>query len=228
MPSSPPSRSLSPDLPFKFVGGDPSLDLVNTVDWTPAGLEYDRLASYERLLSWARGAGVLSDSQGQALRTAAARNPDQARRAYEAARWTRWVLHELFQAVISRQPLSGPLRPFRRLLAYTQEHLELSARPAGRRRGSAALAWSWRSTPDQLESILWPVVHAAAKLLTSPDAAQLRMCAGPDCGWLYVDRSRNGLRRWCQMRTCGTQSKSRRRAARRSAERRRTRRARNV
>ena len=27
----------------------------------------------------------------------------------------------------------------------------------------------------------------------------------------YVDRSRNGLRRWCQMRTCGTREKSRRR-----------------
>jgi predicted RNA-binding Zn ribbon-like protein len=28
---------------------------------------------------------------------------------------------------------------------------------------------------------------------------------------MYVDRSRNGLRRWCQMETCGTREKSRRR-----------------
>jgi predicted RNA-binding Zn ribbon-like protein len=26
-----------------------------------------------------------------------------------------------------------------------------------------------------------------------------------------VDRSRNGFRRWCQMRTCGTREKTRRR-----------------
>ncbi len=37
------------------------------------------------------------------------------------------------------------------------------------------------------------------------------MSGGDDCGWMYVDRSRNGLRRWCQMRTCGTREKSRRR-----------------
>jgi len=86
-------------------------------------------------------------------------------------------------------------------------------------RATASLKWRWRGIPGNLESILWPVVRAAANLLTSPDAGRLRMCAGPDCGWLYVDRSRNGLRRWCEMETCGTLEKSRRRAARRHRER---------
>jgi predicted RNA-binding Zn ribbon-like protein len=31
---------------------------------------------------------------------------------------------------------------------------------------------------------------------------------------MFVDRSRNGFRRWCQMATCGTEEKTRRRAAR--------------
>ena len=34
---------------------------------------------------------------------------------------------------------------------------------------------------------------------------------GADCGWMFVDRSRNRLRRWCQMETCGTMEKTRRR-----------------
>ena len=42
----------------------------------------------------------------------------------------------------------------------------------------------------------------------------MRVCAAQDCGWVYVDRSRNGLRRWCQMETCGTIMKTRRRAER--------------
>jgi predicted RNA-binding Zn ribbon-like protein len=33
---------------------------------------------------------------------------------------------------------------------------------------------------------------------------------------MYVDRSRNGLRRWCQMEVCGTKEKSRQRALRRA------------
>lgn len=223
--SSPPlSRSVTPELPLKFVGGDPSLDFVNTVDWTPGGLEHDRLGSYERLVTWARGAGVISDAAARAIRRAAGVNPDKGRAAYELARSVRWTLHEVFHAVATRQPqlLAESLPGFNRLLSRAHDHLELSPAPPGRRT-SASLTWRWRDLPGDLERVLWPVVRAAANLLASSDAARLRMCAGPDCGWLYVDRSRNGLRRWCEMETCGTLEKSRRRAARRHRERSRAR-----
>jgi predicted RNA-binding Zn ribbon-like protein len=42
----------------------------------------------------------------------------------------------------------------------------------------------------------------------------VKLCA--QCSWLFVDRSRNGSRRWCSMGECGAQVKMRRyRAARR-------------
>ncbi len=84
----------------------------------------------------------------------------------------------------------------------------------GETSGGVALTWRWERAASRPEAVLWPVVWATAQLLTSPDAAQLRVCGGPGCGWVYVDRSRNGLRRWCEMQTCGTHEKSRRRAAR--------------
>ena len=62
-------------LPFKYVGGDPAVDLVNTVDWTREGLRDERLDDYERLTRWAEGAGVLSPELGAKLRRKAARNP---------------------------------------------------------------------------------------------------------------------------------------------------------
>ncbi len=217
MASAPASRSVTPTLPLKFVGGDPSLDFINTVDWTPSGLEHDRLGSYERLVTWARGAGVVSDAAAHALRQAAASDRKKADTAYESARLTRWALHETFYAVATRQAklLAQSLPEFNRLLSRALLHLEVSVAPQAGRRAGAALKWEWRGMSDQLEGVLWPVVRAAASLLASPDAARVRMCAGPDCGWLYVDRSRNGLRRWCEMKTCGTLSKSRNRAARR-------------
>jgi predicted RNA-binding Zn ribbon-like protein len=224
MNASPDSRSVTPELPLKFVGGDPSLDFVNTVDWTPSGLEHDRLGSYDRLVTWARRAGAISDAEAQALRRTTAHEPGESEAAYEQARSARWVLHEVFYAVATRQSqlLAESLPEFNRLLSRAHHHLEVSPAPPGRR-ASASLKWRWRDIPGNLESILWPVVRAAANLLTSPDAGRLRMCAGPDCGWLYVDRSRNGLRRWCEMETCGTLEKSRRRAARRHRERTRVR-----
>jgi predicted RNA-binding Zn ribbon-like protein len=60
------------------------------------------------------------------------------------------------------------------------------------------------------------VLRAAGDLLASDEAARIRECGGEDCGWMYVDRSRNGLRRWCQMEVCGTKEKSRQRALRRA------------
>ncbi|TIU06903.1 MAG: CGNR zinc finger domain-containing protein, partial [Mesorhizobium sp.] len=29
----------------------------------------------------------------------------------------------------------------------------------------------------------------------------------PRCGWLFLDTSRGGKRRWCSMRTCGNREK---------------------
>lgn len=43
------------------------------------------------------------------------------------------------------------------------------------------------------------------ELMTSGD--RLRRCGNPDCGWLFVDRSRNHTRRWCDMGTCGSRAK---------------------
>jgi len=80
--------------------------------------------------------------------------------------------------------------------------------------GSPAARWTWLGADERLDALLWPVVWAAARLLTSDEAHRIRVCAGPDCGWVYVDRSRNRLRRWCQMKTCGTAAKTRRRRRR--------------
>jgi hypothetical protein len=77
--------SINPDLPFKYVGGDPALDLVNTVDWTSRGLEHDRLTDYERLTHWAEGAGVISAAQAKSLRARARRRPRDAEAAYRMA-----------------------------------------------------------------------------------------------------------------------------------------------
>ena len=208
MPPSPASLSLAPELPLKFVGGDPSLDLVNTVDWTSAGLERDRLVDYARLLEWADGSGVIGRPAAARLLAIARDRPDTARSAYQHARWARWVLQRLLTSVAATHPSADALEDFNRLLRHAGQHLRL----VYTRRGRGGVEWR-PVRADDLDAVLWLVARSAAKLLEF-DAPRLRVCAGPDCGWVYVDRSRNGLRRWCEMQTCGTLSKSRRRAAR--------------
>jgi predicted RNA-binding Zn ribbon-like protein len=203
------------DLPFKYIGGEPSLDLVNTVDSTTRGLESDRLTDYDRLTRWAEGAGVVSPREGARLRREAAMRPREAQTAYNTATWLRWVLRRLYTAVAAGERPGSSLDDFNDLHADALRHLRVGAAPAPQRpRGTRKIAeWEWVGK-ESLESLLWPVVWSAAALLTSDEARHIRVCDSLDCGWIYVDRSRNRLRRWCQMETCGTREKSRRRIAR--------------
>ncbi|HSC25866.1 MAG TPA: CGNR zinc finger domain-containing protein [Vicinamibacterales bacterium] len=210
----PASLSSAPALPWKFVGGDLSLDFVNTVDWTPAGPVKDRLVDIHRLVEWGKRASVLERADVARLSRVAQRRSVNAQRAYERARWGRWVLQRLYTSIAEEHGSKPALDDFNELRRLA------SARRALAYRNQAGTVLECRSTqPDDLDAVLWAVVGAAERLLVSSELERLRVCAGRDCGWLYVDRSRNGLRRWCDMATCGTIAKSQRRAARRNAAR---------
>jgi predicted RNA-binding Zn ribbon-like protein len=71
--------------------------------------------------------------------------------------------------------------------------------------------WVWGGRrPDRP---LWPIAVAAVDLLRSDRRARVKQC--DNCDWLFVDRSRNGSRRWCSMDECGVHVKMRRYRARR-------------
>jgi predicted RNA-binding Zn ribbon-like protein len=180
---------------FEYISGDLAADLVN------AG---GQLSDYAHLLEWARGAGAITASTAESLERLAQAKPAAAAAALRVAHRVRDIVHDVYTAVVAgRTP--DP----------TDLNAELS-RVLPRRQLDGS-HWVWRDAERELESPIWPVVLAAGDLLTSPDAARLRICAKPDCGWLFVDRSRNGFRRWCSMADCGTREKSRRRAAKQSA-----------
>jgi predicted RNA-binding Zn ribbon-like protein len=225
MLTSPPPRTSAPHLPFKYLAGDPALELVNTVDWTTHGPVEDRLTDYARLLEWAEGAELLAPRLARHFRELASRDAAGASAAHRDAVELRWVLRQLFARVASGDPVGdGPaLDALNVRIGGVMSHLRLAgaARSASARQAEEApiARWTWRDAGHRLDSVLWPVVRAAADLLVSEEAGRVRECGGTDCGWLYVDRSRNGLRRWCQMETCGTREKSRRRALRRDGER---------
>src|SRR5918994_975549 len=85
--------------------------------------------------------------------------------------------------------------------------------------GSWAARLAVGGVPDQL--VPDRAADAALDVLRGADLARLRRCppeAG-GCGWVFVDRSRNGSRRWCRMADCGSTVKARRLTERRRAAR---------
>jgi predicted RNA-binding Zn ribbon-like protein len=50
---------------------------------------------------------------------------------------------------------------------------------------------------------------------TNGNWSRLKMCANPDCQWVFYDRSRNQQGNWCNMAVCGNRLKNRQLRARR-------------
>ncbi|WP_439616984.1 CGNR zinc finger domain-containing protein [Shinella sp.] len=48
--------------------------------------------------------------------------------------------------------------------------------------------------------------RSALMLLTQPEPERLKIC--PNCHWLFLDRSRNRSRAWCDMAVCGNRAKA--------------------
>ncbi|MFN3981880.1 MAG: CGNR zinc finger domain-containing protein, partial [Caldilinea sp.] len=74
----------------------------------------------------------------------------------------------------------------------------------------AQFNWGWQQDAGDLACVLWPIVWSAAELLTTGDLARVRMCQHEHCGWIFIDRSKNRSRRWCDMTECGNVEKVRR------------------
>jgi predicted RNA-binding Zn ribbon-like protein len=176
------------------VAGHLALDFANTVDDPLGPARHDHLATYEDLVRWSVRVGVLADGQASA----------PSRAALQRAHALRDTVNDVFVAAATGAKVGwDDLRPY---VVDAVAHATLSE--------TYALTW-----PDAAEphAMLWPVAHAAVELLTSPDVHRVKQCAG--CPWLFLDRSRNGSRRWCAMNDCGTHEKIRKYVARRAARR---------
>lgn len=190
---------------FEITGGALCLDLANTVDNRPTSEPRELLNDYFDLISWAAQAGAVSSDQAARLRAAAQRHPGEARRALERARVLREALFSIFARAAEKRPLTeGDLTELSRAVKDALSQLRLAT--SGRR-----VEWQW--APGQataLDSVLWRAARSGAALLTSPDLERVRRCAGKGCAWLFIDRSRNRTRRWCDMTVCGNRAKAKR------------------
>lgn len=190
--------------PFEFVGGHPALDFANTVAWTTLGMVNERLRSFADLADWGRTAALLSPAETDALLAQATREPARAAEALARARALRGALHDLFSAVSHGAP------PTAACLALLDDTLHESLAHLHLHPAEGAFVWAHDDDESALDAITRRVAWRAAQLLTSEALARVRACAGADCGWLFLDTTKNRSRRWCSMRDCGSRAKARR------------------
>ena len=196
---------------FAFNAGRLCLDFANTVRARPSSDRLDLVDTYDDLLVWARHATILTPGEAAVLADAARQGARAAADALSQARALRESMYAVFSARAAGLPASpADLQTLNRAIGRAMAHGGLTA--AGSR-----FEWGWPDTAPGLDRVSWWVARSAAELLTSPDLTFVRECASYDCGWLFMDTTKNRSRRWCDMRICGNRAKSRRHYERRRA-----------
>ncbi|MEU4471904.1 CGNR zinc finger domain-containing protein [Micromonospora sp. NPDC023888] len=204
-----------------LVGGHPALDLVNTLERGGGESPHDFLSDSSALLRWSARLGVLSDAEadqvGQAWRDDAA----AAHAGLAAVRDVREGLHLVMLATITDAAggtAGDPVAAGAALVALHQRWAGAAARARFVLDSSRV-----RLTYGTVPAMVVPdrIAEAARDVMLTADLTRVRRCPVPEggCGWLFLDQSRSGSRRWCRMADCGNAVKARRLTERRRAAR---------
>jgi predicted RNA-binding Zn ribbon-like protein len=186
-----------------FIGGDSALDFVNTVtgrDRQPR----DWLDSYARLLEWARLVRLLPEKNLRALTKKLRGEPAAATRALSRAKDLREELFTLVSAVASGNA------PPKSALAALREHWLAGIEAHELRFEDGRVIADIRADAADFDLIAAMVAYRMVEHVMPQPVDRLRMCGGANCSWVFIDSSKAGRRRWCDMAVCGNVAKTQR------------------
>lgn len=178
----------------KLIGERLCLDFTNTVGGRNGSeIIFEKLKTYDDLLAWSVHAGILDHKDARKLGAGSQSVVKRALRLREA-------IYRICLAALKRESpnkkdmmlLNDEIRQARNH-EFIDSKFQLLTKPTN-------------NDPDRM---LWPVALSAADLLTSHDLKRLQQCEAENCGWLFVDTSKNHTRQWCDMSDCGNRAKVR-------------------
>ena len=184
-------------------GGAACLDFANTVAWRPSAKPVDGLQTYDDLVLWGLHAALVSLPASEGLLAHAARDELAARATLDRAVALREAIFRLFAALAHGDAFA------QEDLAMVNAVLAVAMAHAAVMRVEDGFALRYPENEEALALPLWNVAESAAHLLVSGDWSRVRDCPGLDCGWLFLDRTKNGNRRWCDGADCGNRGRVR-------------------
>lgn len=185
---------------LRLDGGVFCLDFVNTVHSRFDPITFDYIKDYGDLLGWLRKCEVVPQPVMSRLKKWHASDSQGAERVLKQVRDVRDLLYRMFSAIAAGQsPRTADLNWFQGLVEKTWGYLRIEP-------GQNCWEWSWAGQALDLGHPLRLVIKSAAELLISGNVTRVKEC--PACGWVFLDQSKNGSRRWCSMDTCGSIDKA--------------------
>ena len=184
-----------------LIGGGLCLDFANTL-YGHADAIHEYLFDYRDLVLWSRHAGILSSQKAEMLLSKGDQAPAESEAVFHSAIQLRETIFRIFASLAHDEiPQETDIYKLHQVWLENQSHSKLV-------RTNDGFAIKWKEG-DAFDLMLWPITHSAVELLTSDGLKRLKQCGR--CDWLFLDRSRNGRRRWCSMDACGNRIKMARR-----------------
>ncbi len=182
-----------------------ALDFANTIDWHISDHPEENLKSYDDLARWSFERKILNQKQLDYLLMQAGQNKGKADEVYRYALQLRENIFNIFLRNFKHQMIDAEeMHQLNIALQAGFDHLKLINQ-------DNSFSWKFEQDDSDLGLMLWPVILSAVNLLNSPLLSQVKVCADETgCGWLFLDRSKNSSRRWCDMKDCGNRAKARR------------------
>jgi predicted RNA-binding Zn ribbon-like protein len=178
-----------------FVAGNVALDFVNTAEERGHPDAGDALLTPADLRLWGQRYGLLAVS---------AKLGEGAGTELKRAREARDLIYALLLARVRGRRL--PNSDLARLAALAASAYRAAALGVD---ADGVVRWRWK--PSDLATVRHVAVSAAVELLEHEPSHRLKQCPGHHCGWFFLDSTKRGNRRWCQMRECGQEAKDARR-----------------
>lgn len=191
-------------------GGCICFDFTNTVNSRTVFPLHEYIRSYADLLTWSKRVKALTENRLEKLQemvygereTASAISMPGRDEALEYFRQAREVLYRFFSAVAAGQsPDRETAGKFNRLVHEGMKQLAFAGKG-----GQVRLDWASES-PHPHEPV-WAALKSAFDVLCTEDPKRIKECEA--CGWLFLDRTKNNRKRWCNPNTCGSADKARR------------------
>ncbi|MDB5983337.1 MAG: hypothetical protein JWQ69_4352 [Pseudomonas sp.] len=199
---------------IRLVGGMAVLDFLNTCNGrrpeTLLSEVVDNLLNLEDVVYWFHHAGLINADELAHYLSLVPSSPFQQSPALKQMIAFRESLYLLFLPIAEGRRITEDSLGF-----LNQTLIDTAAYRYLIPTGFTAL-WRWRhaTTLDEMTaSLMGRLAVQATALITSPDLARLKVCSTLACDWLFLDTSKNGRRRWCQMNICGSREKAKKASA---------------
>ena len=183
---------------------DLGLAFANTVEWRGAARPVEIFIGADAVIAFFADRGLIDPDEAAEARQRARHDAGWGERLARAARGLRDACYAALAAATAGGPPSAA-----ELDALYAASGPLPPRP---RLATDGVRLGWSSDPRvPLEARLAAaVVASTTEILAGAKRARLKRCANPECGWLFVDDSKNATRRWCSMASCGNRAKAKR------------------